>query len=262
MPELPTSARGSGSAGAAWPTPDAAASNDRQDAATYESRRRRLQEKHRNGNGAGLVLAQAARRTWPTATATDAASAGNRNLEGSKAHAGESLTDVVTGGQAARKWATPNAGDDRGASVGLDAALARHAANGVNKQVGLRDQVPRAAWATATANDAKNNGSASQVGKGDGADNLNAQVGGALNPAWVEMLMSWPMGWTQLAPLGGLVWPGKDGIWPAPPGPAYPWEPPRLTERVPGRPGRLRMLGNGQVPATVVLAWRLLSGEG
>ena len=43
------------------------------------------------------------RETWPTPVVTDSIGAGNRNLEGSKAHAGSSLTDVVNGGQKPRK---------------------------------------------------------------------------------------------------------------------------------------------------------------
>lgn len=43
-----------------------------------------------------------ARETWPTPVVTDSIGSGNRNLEGSKAHAGESLTDVANGGQRAR----------------------------------------------------------------------------------------------------------------------------------------------------------------
>ena len=30
---------------------------------------------------------------------------------------------------------------------------------------------------------------------------LAAQVGGSLNPTWVEWLMGWPLGWTDLKPL-------------------------------------------------------------
>ena len=30
---------------------------------------------------------------------------------------------------------------------------------------------------------------------------LAAQVGGPLNPDWVEWLMGWPIGWTDLKPL-------------------------------------------------------------
>jgi hypothetical protein len=31
---------------------------------------------------------------------------------------------------------------------------------------------------------------------------LNEQIGGTLNPTWVEWLMGWPLGWTDLKPLG------------------------------------------------------------
>ena len=50
---------------------------------------------------ADQVLAER-RSSWPTPVVTDAAASGNRNLEGSKAHSGESLTDVVRGGQSLR----------------------------------------------------------------------------------------------------------------------------------------------------------------
>jgi hypothetical protein len=45
---------------------------------------------------------------WPTPTAKDGNSAGNRNGPGSKAHPGVSLTDAV------RKWPTPNSRDWKG----------------------------------------------------------------------------------------------------------------------------------------------------
>lgn len=58
------------------------------------------------GGAAGRVgevresLSTMARRgTWPTPTASDAYGSGNRNLAGSKAHTGTSLTDAVNGGQ-------------------------------------------------------------------------------------------------------------------------------------------------------------------
>jgi hypothetical protein len=45
---------------------------------------------------------------WATPCTTDAVGAGNRNLEGSKAHAGMSLTDQVLGGQRPRHGPTPS----------------------------------------------------------------------------------------------------------------------------------------------------------
>jgi hypothetical protein len=50
-------------------------------------------------------------------------------------------------------------------------------------------------WPTPTAQDAKNNGAPSQHDRNTAP--LNAQVGGALNPTWVEWLMGWPLGWTD-----------------------------------------------------------------
>ena len=50
---------------------------------------------------------------------------------------------------------------------------------------------------------------------------LNTVVGGQLNPNWVEWLMGWPIGWTDLEPLAtgrfqewldahGANWPGPE----------------------------------------------------
>jgi hypothetical protein len=50
-------------------------------------------------------------------------------------------------------------------------------------------------WPTPTAQDAKNNGAPSQMERN--TKPLNAEVGGALNPTWVEWLMGWPLGWTD-----------------------------------------------------------------
>lgn len=49
---------------------------------------------------------------------------------------------------------------------------------------------------TPTVQDAKNNGSASQSQRN--TTPLNAVAGGALNPQWVEWLMGFPLGWTDL----------------------------------------------------------------
>lgn len=67
--------------------------------------------------GTGTDLGYAVKR-WPTPTAGDAAAAGNRNLYGSKAHPGVSLTDPVSGGQAPRRGgprdsASPRTGGSR-----------------------------------------------------------------------------------------------------------------------------------------------------
>ena len=49
---------------------------------------------------------------------------------------------------------------------------------------------------TPTCQDAKNNGGPAQQRRN--TKPLNAVAGGALNPVWVEWLMGWPLGWTDL----------------------------------------------------------------
>lgn len=61
----------------------------------------------------------------------------------------------------------------------------------------LRDLVQL--YPTPTVQDAKNNGAPSQMERH--TKPLNAVVGGSLNPDWVEWLMGWAIGWTDLKPL-------------------------------------------------------------
>lgn len=85
--------------------------------------------------------------------------------------------------------------------------------------------------------------------------------GGQLNPDWVELLMGWPLGWTRTdgsrpdvdgwrgAHAGGVPW-----------GEGTAWERgvPRVAAKIPNRVGRLKCIGNGQVPAAMRLAWESL----
>lgn len=85
---------------------------------------------------------------------------------------------------------------------------------------------------------------------------------GRLNPSWVEFVMGWPVGWTSLDPLpegtmeawetsvkAGTYWDVD---------PADTGEVPRLTDKKENRVSRLKAIGNGQVPAQVLLAWEVL----
>ena len=60
----------------------------------------------------------------------------------------------------------------------------------------LEEQVGQTMWPTPTVNDSKNNGAPSQHERRTKA--LNVVAGGSLNPAWVEWLMGFPEGWTDL----------------------------------------------------------------
>ena len=96
-------------------------------------------------------------------------------------------------------------------------------------------------------------------------------VGGTLNPRWVELLMGWPLNWTDLKPmsidafnewLNGFT--GKatqntrysqeawlDGSWEL--------GIPRVERKIKDRVSRLKAIGNGQVPQAMVLARKILT---
>ena len=67
-----------------------------------------------------------------------------------------------------------------------------------NKKGGkiLAEEVKKSMWRTPNATDGKNRGTAEyREGK---QIQLQTQVGGSLNPTWVEWLMGFPLGWTDL----------------------------------------------------------------
>ena len=85
-----------------------------------------------------------------------------------------------------------------------------------------------------------------------GKDPAQANVG-LLNPDWVEWLMGWPYGWTDIdkASLDELAWLDLSDD------PAE-WLPPlmpRITTRKEHRTKRIETLGNGQVPLCAAVAF-------
>ena len=77
---------------------------------------------------------------------------------------------------------------------------------------------------------------------------------GLLNPDWVEWLMGWPLGWTDIAITSGVFYWLDLSDDPAD------WTPPlmaRITTRKKHRVPRINTLGNGQVPlcAAVAFVW-------
>lgn len=90
-----------------------------------------------------------------------------------------------SGGRPPRSyWPTPVADGDRRTNYAQGGTLLGYAVT---------------MWPTPTVQDAKNNGAPSQMERN--TKPLNAECGGALNPPWVEWLMGWPIGWTDLQPL-------------------------------------------------------------
>jgi DNA (cytosine-5)-methyltransferase 1 len=66
-----------------------------------------------------------------------------------------------------------------------------------SKQQGLAEVVK--SWPTPTSHNAKETNAPSEANRN--TPTLAAQAGGKLNPTWVEWLMGWPLGWTDLKPL-------------------------------------------------------------
>lgn len=117
--------------------------------------------------------------SWPTPTVC-----GNYNRKGASPTSGDGLATAVM------KWPTPQASDNRPRATAN--STARRIA--IGKQVSLEAAVKF--WPTPTAHNAKEGGFPSEHQRN--TPTLAAQAGGSLNPTWVEWLMGWPLGWTDL----------------------------------------------------------------
>lgn len=87
-----------------------------------------------------------------------------------------------------------------------------------------------------------------KAGVGDDmARAMGAGNGGSLNPDWVESLMGFPVGWTDMACDSPELVPPPAGMG----ADQHAWEPPRTSLKVHMRAARLKALGNAVVPAQV-----------
>ena len=122
---------------------------------------------------------------WATPSATD----GQRGGTITDKMTGQSLPQMVN---TPAKWPTPQASDNR--PRGTFASTQKRMEKG--KQISLEAKVK---WTTPTAHMAKETNAPSEYLRN--TPTLTAQAGGSLNPSWVEWLMGWPIGWTDLKPL-------------------------------------------------------------
>jgi hypothetical protein len=136
------------------------------------------------------TLVQTTRGTGFGLWATPAASDGQRGGTITDKMTGQSLPQMVN---TPAKWPTPCATDYKGSGQKgqlrdrLDYAAERGATKSNN-------------YATPQARDFRS-GSTDRWDNPERSRNLNDQIGGQLNPTWVEWLMGWPLGWTDLKPL-------------------------------------------------------------
>lgn len=205
-----------------WPTPDANVFNDAQTLEAWESRHERERMKGYNGNGGGTPLAMAVRmdpqRLWPTATAKGADASGGQQMEWTPSrHTGTTLTDATARGL----WATPIVRDARGPSRGVNAQGSMPLAQQVmwptpasadgdrstgNYARGNPTLAGAAKWPTPQARDEKGpTGMGDRLESGGRRSSLSDSAmpdatGGRLNASWVEVLMGFPIGYTDVGP--------------------------------------------------------------
>jgi predicted DNA-binding protein YlxM (UPF0122 family) len=120
------------------------------------------------------ITRETASGSWPTPLARDGKHNGSRVQWWRDGNGGLDLTSAV------QMWPTPTARDHKDG---------RYCPN-----VPINGLLGRAVWATPTVN-GNYNRKGSSLTSGDG---LATQAGGALNPRWVEWLMGYPDGWTDL----------------------------------------------------------------
>jgi hypothetical protein len=131
-------------------------------------------ELHISGTASGLSL--------PTPTASDTRSWINRSKS-----AGAALRPTLGAMAKHNMWPTPQSRDWKGPPGA-----------GCQARGGHQSSLPAAVklWPTPTAHNAKETNAPSEAMRH--TPTLTSQVGGHLNPTWVEWLMGWPLGWTAL----------------------------------------------------------------
>nr|WP_233158644.1 hypothetical protein [Chromobacterium sp. ASV5] len=138
-----------------------------------------------NSRGEPKLSAQVLMDQWPTPTVH-----GNHNRPYPGKKSGYGLATAVT------SWPTPTVQDSQ------QAGGKRCIASGKR---GMTLHQATQLWPTPTARDHspqhKPEYITAKKAQGHGMSNLNDSVNGQLNPDWVEWLMGWPIGWTDLKPL-------------------------------------------------------------
>ena len=137
------------------------------------------------------IIGETASSSWPTPLASDSHYRVKGNSQSSR-----NLQAMAIRGELAM-WPTPTTQEVEHPEAELTETGRRKSKNGTTSHsLGLADMVQR--WPTPTADEAKNAYSTTSA-----YTNLRTMVGaspqtGKLNPTWVEWLMGFPTGWTDL----------------------------------------------------------------
>ena len=129
---------------------------------------------------------------WPTATTQD-----NPQVRGQGKTIGTNRGTTLGG--AVRMWPTPDASNrgPRSADLVINQSTVQRRDSGQKRGIDL--QTAAKMWPTPAARDYKGmSGKGRQERKGNPKDTLPNAAGGSLNPAWVEWLMGYPVGYTDL----------------------------------------------------------------
>ena len=132
------------------------------------------------------------RHLIPTPTACNAPNAGS-NTKGPK-----SLIDVAkTGWNPGEKWLTPVATDglkSKFTQASLAKRYVKHPNGNLSEQMAFRQIFP-----TAVCRGIDGGKHSREMLEKIAKEDARGMLGGALNPMWVEWLMGWPLGWTDLS---------------------------------------------------------------
>jgi len=146
-------------------------------------------------SGTGLATAV---RMWPTPNVPNG---GRRVPDNAEIRGGNSPTAYLNGKkmqvgleQAVKWWPTPTKSDGCGGPGNSGRA------GGMNLRTAVRYMTPTARMGEKSGGRRKGKADTlpSQIAEMEGMDQTST---GQLNPTWVEWLMGWPLGWTDLQPL-------------------------------------------------------------